>query len=320
MDRIKFAQRIKEARRKQGITQKELAEKLQVTDKAVSKWERALSFPDIELLGSISKELQIPLAELLDVEELAVDTEKEKNLETVLEELLVIMKDRMQAELRRRKRWLTAAAALFLTLSLLLGAYEVYAAVTFHAQMNAYRESAYTLSCEELRIHVQEEADGKVFLSLAVPEEISSRYEVYQRCWYDREDPATACIQLFYYGKSAPEELPGLFHRWEESDPVPTSFPDQEVSGLTEEREETIHDWESGFSEKQLKRCYVLTGAQTYEEPDIDGYGCFFNSRSFQSQGGFCERDMDLPVNRIVYRAGGEPDSSDQDVVLWERL
>ena len=41
------------------MTQKELAEKLFVTDKAVSKWERGLSLPDISLL--------IPLAEILNI-------------------------------------------------------------------------------------------------------------------------------------------------------------------------------------------------------------------------------------------------------------
>lgn len=41
------------------MTQNELAEKLHITDKAVSKWERGLSFPDISIL--------IPLAEILNI-------------------------------------------------------------------------------------------------------------------------------------------------------------------------------------------------------------------------------------------------------------
>lgn len=51
MDQIKFALKIKEARKEKGWTQKELAERLQITDKAVSKWERALSMPDIDILS-----------------------------------------------------------------------------------------------------------------------------------------------------------------------------------------------------------------------------------------------------------------------------
>lgn len=54
-----FGSMLARLRREQGMTQLELAEKMGVTDKAVSKWERDLSFPDV---GSIPK-----LAELLNV-------------------------------------------------------------------------------------------------------------------------------------------------------------------------------------------------------------------------------------------------------------
>ena len=37
------------------MTQKELGEKLNVTDKAVSKWERGLSFPDITIINSLAE-------------------------------------------------------------------------------------------------------------------------------------------------------------------------------------------------------------------------------------------------------------------------
>ena len=41
--------RIAQARKKQGMTQRELSERLHVSDKAVSKWERGLGFPDINI-------------------------------------------------------------------------------------------------------------------------------------------------------------------------------------------------------------------------------------------------------------------------------
>lgn len=47
MDAAYTGERIAELRKKQGLTQKELASKVHVTDKAVSKWERGLNFPDI---------------------------------------------------------------------------------------------------------------------------------------------------------------------------------------------------------------------------------------------------------------------------------
>ncbi len=59
MDNQKFGQFILKLRKEKGWTQLELAEKLNVTDKAVSKWERGVGFPDIKMIE--------PLAEVLDV-------------------------------------------------------------------------------------------------------------------------------------------------------------------------------------------------------------------------------------------------------------
>lgn len=56
---------IKEIRKKNNLTQKELAEKLNVTYQAVSKWERGLNIPDIEILKEISSIYNISLEELL---------------------------------------------------------------------------------------------------------------------------------------------------------------------------------------------------------------------------------------------------------------
>lgn len=59
MDAGKTGKFIAENRKAMNMTQNELAEKLHITDKAVSKWERGLSFPDISIL--------IPLAEILNI-------------------------------------------------------------------------------------------------------------------------------------------------------------------------------------------------------------------------------------------------------------
>lgn len=58
-DKSKFAKFISEKRKEAGLTQKELAEKLFVTDTTVSKWERGISYPDITLISSICSELKI---------------------------------------------------------------------------------------------------------------------------------------------------------------------------------------------------------------------------------------------------------------------
>ena len=65
MDKEKTGQLITELRKEKGMTQKQLAEALNVTDKAVSEWERRLSFPDISMLEPLSELLDISIMELL---------------------------------------------------------------------------------------------------------------------------------------------------------------------------------------------------------------------------------------------------------------
>lgn len=67
-----FGAFICQRRKELGLTQKEFAQKLYVTDSAVSKWERGLAYPDIGLLQSICEILQISEKELLSASE---DTE-----------------------------------------------------------------------------------------------------------------------------------------------------------------------------------------------------------------------------------------------------
>ena len=68
MDNEKMGQFISELRKSHQMTQRELAEKLDVSDKAVSKWERGLSCPDIALLSPLADILGITTTELLNGE------------------------------------------------------------------------------------------------------------------------------------------------------------------------------------------------------------------------------------------------------------
>lgn len=65
MDAGKTGRFICENRKKHGMSQKDLANKLHISDKAVSKWERGISFPDISLLIPISEVLEVSLYDLL---------------------------------------------------------------------------------------------------------------------------------------------------------------------------------------------------------------------------------------------------------------
>lgn len=65
---VKMGRFICELRKEKKLTQKNLAEKLEVTDKAVSKWERGISCPDVSLLVPLSKILGVTTGELLNGE------------------------------------------------------------------------------------------------------------------------------------------------------------------------------------------------------------------------------------------------------------
>ena len=69
MNQIKTGKYIAEKRKKKGLTQKELAEKLLVSDKAVSKWERGICLPNIELIKPLSEILDISIDALLSGED-----------------------------------------------------------------------------------------------------------------------------------------------------------------------------------------------------------------------------------------------------------
>ena len=68
MDQEKIGKFIREMRNKNNLTQQELADKIGVTDRAISKWENGRGLPDIALLIPLAKELNITVLELLNGE------------------------------------------------------------------------------------------------------------------------------------------------------------------------------------------------------------------------------------------------------------
>ena len=68
MDAKKFGMYIAETQKERQMIQSELAEKIRVTDKAVSRWERGLGFPDINTLEALVDALGITLIELMQSE------------------------------------------------------------------------------------------------------------------------------------------------------------------------------------------------------------------------------------------------------------
>ena len=96
MDQIKIGQFIAERRKNKNLTQLQLAEKLNITDRAVSKWENGKSLPDASIMIDLCKELEISVNELLSGEVIKME-EKEKKAE---ENLLELKRQKEEADKR----------------------------------------------------------------------------------------------------------------------------------------------------------------------------------------------------------------------------
>ena len=91
MNQIKIGKFIAECRKRQGLTQIQLAEKLNITDKAVSKWERGMAMPDSSIMLELCDILDITVNELLSGEKIIMENSNKKN-----EQLLVDMSKELE--------------------------------------------------------------------------------------------------------------------------------------------------------------------------------------------------------------------------------
>lgn len=90
MDQEKVGLFIKNIRIKNNLTQKQLADKLNVTYQAVSKWERGLNVPDIAIMMEISKLFNVDITEIISGEENKIKMKKKKNNKKIYYILLTI--------------------------------------------------------------------------------------------------------------------------------------------------------------------------------------------------------------------------------------
>lgn len=101
--------------RKEQLTQKDLAEKLNVTDKAVSKWEGGLNFPDIVLFDDLVRTLGLSVVELLCLE----DKSKEKIVQTMSE---ISMEEQMNiCKQMKQRTWISIFASYLFSINGIYG-------------------------------------------------------------------------------------------------------------------------------------------------------------------------------------------------------
>ncbi len=84
MDQIMIGKFIANERKRKGYTQKQLSEKLEISDKTISKWERGNGFPEVSLLLPLCNELDITVNELLSGQRVSEDDYRKKAEENMV--------------------------------------------------------------------------------------------------------------------------------------------------------------------------------------------------------------------------------------------
>ena len=88
MQKQSFGAMIASLRKESGMTQLELAEKMGVTDKAVSKWERDLSFPDINSMPKLAEIFGLSVDELMQVKATTKPGEEKEDIGSLVNLIL----------------------------------------------------------------------------------------------------------------------------------------------------------------------------------------------------------------------------------------
>ncbi|MBE6144269.1 MAG: helix-turn-helix domain-containing protein [Firmicutes bacterium] len=117
MDNQKIGTFIKELRKEKNLTQKDLAGKLNITDRAISKWERGINCPDIFLLDDLSQILDVSVIEILKGRRLSKE-EIINNKELV--ETMSFANKTLKEKLKKVIDTVTISIVVFISLLLLL--------------------------------------------------------------------------------------------------------------------------------------------------------------------------------------------------------
>ena len=110
MDQIKIGRFIAECRKQKKLTQMQLAEKLNITDKAISKWERGIAMPDCSIMLEVCDILEISVNELLSGEKIVVEEKIQKNQQLLLD---------MTREIEQKNKAVWSSMWIILTISLI---------------------------------------------------------------------------------------------------------------------------------------------------------------------------------------------------------
>lgn len=107
VNRAAFGQFLNQLRREKGWTQKDLAERLYVSDKAVSKWERGLSLPDVSLLLPLAEKLGVSVTELLEGRRMPQERQfTQKEVDALIQKALTFQTEPPERQKERVRKYL----------------------------------------------------------------------------------------------------------------------------------------------------------------------------------------------------------------------
>ncbi len=109
MDQLKIGKFIAECRKRENLTQMQLAEKLGITDKAISKWERGIAMPDSSTMLELCDILGISVNELLSGEKISME-KNQKNEQLLLD---------MAKELERKNKTIWTSMWIIMVVSMI---------------------------------------------------------------------------------------------------------------------------------------------------------------------------------------------------------
>ena len=147
MDQIKIGRFIADERKRKGYTQKQLSEKLEISDKTISKWERGNGFPEVSLLLPLCNELEITVNELLSGERVS----EEDYLKKAEENMVNLVREAQES----KKKIILSAMAAGLTIIAAVRAYRIMLGIRFGSR-------SYNYCCSSIVSVVRNACDGEL--------------------------------------------------------------------------------------------------------------------------------------------------------------
>jgi len=135
-----FSENLKTLRKAKGLSQEELAIRLNVVRQTISKWEKGLSVPDADLLIRLAEVFEVSVSELLGAK---IENEQERN---VIAEQLSRINEQLAIKNRRARRVWKVIAVIFITFIVINILFVVFGLIGFHAMkndINARRQTAF---------------------------------------------------------------------------------------------------------------------------------------------------------------------------------